>query len=143
MKNLIVSILTLLAFSNAAMSQKSIAKKSSLKTESAKVIVMVNTAKWCPVCMVNGKRVEENVISQLLKNDKCEVIVNDLTDDQTKAKSNEKCEKSGISDIALNNKGTGMIYFINSATKEVISKVSVSQTDSEILKEFEMAISKI
>lgn len=143
MKNLIVAFIALVAFGNVAMSQTTKSKKSQLKTETAKVIVMVNTASWCPACKANGQRVEQNVISQYMKNEKCEIVVNDLSNDETKAASKTKCDNAGITDVASNNKGTGVIYFINSITKEVIAQISVTKTDEEIKKAFEDAISKV
>jgi len=140
MKNLIVALIALVAFGNVAMSQT---KSKTVKAETAKVIVMVNTATWCPACKANGKRVEQNVISQYIKNDKCLIVVNDLSNDETKVKSKTECDKAGITEVANNNKGTGVIYFINSVTKEVIAQISVTKTDEEIKKAFDDAISKV
>lgn len=143
MKNLIVAFIALVAFGNVAMSQTTKGKQIQTKAETAKVIVMVNTASWCPACKANGQRVEQNMISQYMKNDKCEIVVNDLSNDETKAASKTKCDKAGITEVASNNKGTGVIYFINSVTKEVIAQISVTKTDEEIKQAFEDAISKV
>jgi len=64
MKNLIVAFIALVAFGNVAMSQTTKGKQTQASAETAKVIVMVNTALWCPACKANGQRVEQNVISQ-------------------------------------------------------------------------------
>lgn len=143
MKKLIVVVVALIAFGNVAVSQTKKVDQNQTKVETAKVIVMVNTATWCPVCKANGSRVKQNVISKYLNNNKCEIVVNDLSDEDTKATSSEKCNKAGILNVANNNKSTGIIYFINSITKEVIAQISVSKTDEEIIKAFEDAISKV
>lgn len=143
MKSLLVALIALVAFGNVAMSQTTKRKQTQAKAENAKVIVMVNTASWCPACKANGKRVEQNVISQYIKNDKCEIVVNDLSNDETKAASKTKCDKAGITEVASNNKGTGVIYFINSVTKEIIAQISVTRSDKEIKQAFEDALSKV
>lgn len=142
MKKLIVAIIAIFAFANVAVSQSNETVKAS-KTESAKVIAMVNTASWCPACKANGQRVEKDIISQYMTNEKVEILVNDLSNKETKAVSKEKCMKAGVAGIASKNKGTGMIYFINSETKEVISKISVTESNEDIKQAFEKAISKV
>lgn len=139
MKNLIVAMIALIAFSNASMAQTT--KEKTAKT--AKVIVMVNTASWCPACKANGKRVEQQVISNYMQNNNYQIVVNDLSNDDTKAVSKTKCAEAGISGVALNNKGTGVIYFINSQTKEIISQISVTKTSEQIKNAFDSAIKTI
>lgn len=141
MKAITLSIVALIAFANVATSQTKTSSES--KTETAKVIVLVNTASWCGTCRANGQRVKENVISQYMKNEKCHIVVNDLSDDASKEASKEKCEKAGITAVAENNKATGVIYFIHSETKEVLAQVSVAKTDDEIKKVFEETLAKI
>ena len=140
MKNLILAFVALVSFGNVAFSQ---AKNQKQKAVATKVIAMVNTAKWCPACQANGKRVEQNVISKYMTNNKCQVVVNDLSDDNTKAASKANCDKAGITSVASSNTSTGVIYFINSSSKKVISQVSVTKTDKEIQKAFDDAIRTI
>lgn len=140
MKNLILAFVALISFGNVAISQIKDQKK---KVETGKVIVMVNTATWCPACKANGQRVEKDVISQYMNNSKCQILVNDLSNDQTKSASKKSCDKAGITEVASKNNATGVIYFINSTTKKVISQVSVTKTDKEIKKAFDDAIQTI
>ncbi len=143
MKKLIVAIIALVTFGNVALAQSMNGKQSPSKSETAKVIAMVNTASWCPACKANGQRVEKDIISQYMNNDKVVILVNDLSNKESKASSKEKCMQAGVSSIASKNKATGVIYFINSETKEVISKISVTETNEDIKQAFEKAISKI
>lgn len=140
MKKSILSIIVLLAFGITAQAQT---KDKTIKAKTNKVIVLVNTAKWCPACKANGQRVEENVVSQFMSNSKYQIVVNDMSDDKTKATSKAKCKKAGIAKIAESNTITGVIYFINANTKEIISQVSVVKTDEEIKTAFENAASHI
>lgn len=138
MKNLILSLIALVTLGSVAF-----AKNNSEPASAKKVIVMVNTAKWCPACKANGERVEKNIISAYMNNEKVQVVVNDLSDETTKAASKEKCEAAGITSVAEDNNGTGMIYFIDSETKKIISEISVTKTDDEIKAEFEAALARL
>ncbi len=116
---------------------------TSATNETPKVIVMVNTAKWCPACKANAKRVEENVLANYMKNEQCHIVVNDLSTEETKNASRHECEKAGITEVAANNPATGVIYFISPATKQVVSQISVTKTNEEIIKAFEQALRTI
>lgn len=140
MKNLILAFVALISFGNATFAQT---KDQKTKIETGKIIVMVNTASWCPACKANGQRVEKDVISQYMNNSKCQILVNDLSNDQTKSASKKSCDKAGIAGVASKNNATGVIYFINSTTKKVISQVSVTKTDKEIRQAFDDAIQTI
>jgi len=140
MKKLILTVITFIAFANVSMSQST---NSASNSDVQKVIVMVNTASWCPTCRANGKRVEENVISNYKKNNMFQIIINDLSNKETKAISKVNYTKAGISEIAKNNKGTGVIYFIDAKTKKLISQISIAKTNNEISKAFDDALSVI
>lgn len=105
--------------------------------EGKHVIVMINTASWCGVCKANGPRVEMNVVSKYMANDHYTIVKNDLSDDQSKKTSLEECTKVGIQEVAQENKYTGIIYFIDPASKQVFDSVSVSKTDTEIMAVFD------
>lgn len=128
----------LVAFVNVSLGQT-----KANKVSETKVIVLVNTASWCTACQANGKRVEQEVISAYMGNNKCQIVVNDLSDEKSKTASNENCSKAGIAKIAKANKATGMVYFINSKTKEIIGQISVIKTTEEIKAAFDKAISTI
>lgn len=107
-----------------------------------KIIVMVNSASWCPVCQANGSRVEKNVISQYMNNNKYQIVVNDLSNAETVAKSKISCKKAGIEKVAETNTGTGTIYFINNKTKQIVAQISVSKSDEEIKEAFNSSLKK-
>lgn len=139
MKSIVLMIVAILTIGFNGISQTD----SQQKSESKQLIVMVGTASWCPVCRANGSRVKENVISKYMSNEKVQIIVNDLSTDESKAKSKESCEKAGIVSVSQKHTATGMIYFIHPVSKEVISEISVAKTNEEITKAFEEAIAKI
>lgn len=133
-------MITFIAFANVTISQ---ATNSTSNTDVQKVIVMVNTASWCPTCRKHGKRVEENVISDYRKNNMFQIIINDLSNKETKAVSKVNYTNAGLTEIAKNNKGTGVIYFIDAKTKKLISQISISKTNNEISKAFDDALAVI
>lgn len=107
------------------------------------LIVVVNTASWCPVCQKNGPRVEKELLSDFMKNDSYQIIVNDMSDESTIMKANEKLSAAGIADFATEHKGTGVIYFIHPESKEVLDKISVRKSTEKIKAAFESALSEI
>lgn len=139
MKKVALMIVAIIAIGLNGISQT----ETKQKPETKQLIVMVGTANWCPVCRANGPRVKENVISHYMSNEKVKIVVNDLSTDESKAKSKETCEKAGIADVSQKHTATGMIYFIHPVSKEVISEISVAKTNEEITKAFEEAITKI
>jgi len=57
--------------------------------------------------------------------------------------STASCKQAGILKVADNCQTTGVIYFINDKTKEVISQVSIVKTNEEIISAFNEALAKI
>lgn len=138
MKNVITSIIMLLIVATSTTN----AKNTITKEKEAKVIVMVNTATWCPACVGNGARVEKEILSSYMKNPDVSIVVNDLSNDETKKTSKASCEKAGITNIAEANKGTGVIYFVDAKTKKMISQISVTKTTEEINAAFKNVLEK-
>lgn len=138
MKNVISSVLMLLIVVTSTAN----AKKVIVIEKKAKIIVMVNTATWCPACAGNGARVEKEVLSSYMKNPKVSIVVNDMSNDETKKTSKASCEKAGITNVSQANIGTGMIYFIDAKTKKVLSQISVTKTTEEINTAFKNVIEK-
>lgn len=112
------------------------------QSEKAKVVVLINSASWCPACKEHGPRVEKNIVPDFMETKACEIVVNDLTDENSKAKSAESLLKAGVLEFANENKMTGMIYFIDAKTKQLISSISVAKTDDEIKKALKDVLAK-
>jgi hypothetical protein len=100
-----------------------------------KFIAVVNRAKWCPACKANETRIMAEVIPMVKKMDDVEIVLNDLSDKASKAKSKMTIEKMDIYDIVKNKKATGVIYIVSVADKKVIKEISVSETTETILNE--------
>ena len=107
----------------------------------SKVIAVVTKADWCPTCKVHGARVVTEVLP-LYSEPQVKIVVNDLTDKQTKATSRITLVSEGIVKATSKSNTTGEITFINATTKKIISKISVAKSNAEITKAFDEAIKK-
>jgi hypothetical protein len=138
MKNLIFIYVFLFSINNVSLAQVG---NNENQSGNKKLIVLVNTAKWCPVCKANGPRVEKNVLSKYRENKDYQIMINDLSNKDTKKASEQEYVAAGIQEVAKSNKGTGVIYFIDYKSKRLISMISVAKTDEEIIYAFDKALS--
>lgn len=132
MKQLIFAVALVMGLSFAASAQNT----------QPKVIALLTKASWCPVCQANGPRFMKDVMPMVKKNIEVQMVMNDLSNDETKATSKAMLEKAGIYQFALKNPGTGMLYFFDAESKQLISKVSLAQSNEEIEKAYQEALSK-
>lgn len=108
------------------------------KTE--KVIAVVNKADWCSTCVKNEERAQTAFMNANKDGDVL-FVVNNVTDDDTKAKSLVILEKAGINKDAMAKlKSTGVVYFFNVETKEYISSVSLKKKDAELVSAMNKAL---
>lgn len=103
----------------------------SMAQSSAKVVAVVNHAEWCPTCVGNGERAQV-VFMENNQDEAIHFIVNDLSTDETKKASADKLKKHGLQDAMKANKSTGVAYFFDAESKELINKVSVAKTNEEL-----------
>ena len=132
MKQLICAVALVMGLSFSASAQKA----------QPKVIALLTKASWCPVCQANGPRFMKDVMPMVMKNKEVKMVMNDVSDKKTIAMSKDMLDKAGVYDFAEKNPGTGMLYFLDGKTKELISKVSLAQTNEEIKKAYMEALSK-
>ncbi|MDR0792331.1 MAG: hypothetical protein LBE82_03410 [Chitinophagaceae bacterium] len=115
---------------------------ANAQNASPKAIALLNKASWCPVCQANGARVEKDLMPMLMQDKNILLVMNDLSDDKTKAASKEMLNKAGIASIAKKNTGTGMLYFIDAKSKKVISSVSIAEPNEKIMMTYKEALAK-
>ena len=132
MKQLICAVALVLGISFAVSAQNS----------QPKVIALLTKASWCPICQANGPRFMKDVMPMVMKNKEVQMVMNDVSNDDTKATAKPMLEKAGIYEFTEKNPGTGMLYFINARTKKLISKVSLAQSNMEIQEAYQKALSK-
>ncbi len=107
------------------------------------LIVVVNTANWCPVCQKNGPRVEKELLSDLMDDEHYQIIVNDLSNEETKSNSQELLAAAGLKNFTAENNGTGSIYMIDPQSKKVLDKISVRKSTEKIRAALKEAHSNI
>jgi hypothetical protein len=126
-KTFLLSLLLIIFFGSTALAQSN-----------AKVIAVVNHASWCPACVGNGERAQA-VFTENNKDNAIQFVVNDLSTDETKQKSAYELEKLGLSEAMEAHKRTGIAYFFDAETKELINQVSVAKTNDEIVAALQTA----
>jgi len=104
---------------------------SSFAGTGAKVIAVVNHASWCPACQNNGERAQVAFMENN-KDGAIQFVVNDLSTDESKAKSVAELKKVGLDKAMAEFKGTGVAYFFDAESKKLINQVSVAKSNEEI-----------
>ena len=61
--------------------------------EGRKVIAVINKADWCPVCQSNGEKIMKEVMP-MFEQTNVQFVMNDLTNDSTKADSKMKLNEA-------------------------------------------------
>lgn len=120
MKTILTSLVLVTFFSVSLMAQSG-----------AKVIAVVNKADWCPTCEKNGER----AMAALMENNKdgvMQLVVNDLTNKETKEKCAVGLKKAGVDQAIAKFNSTGMVYFFNAESKKLIKQISVAKSDQEL-----------
>lgn len=140
MKNVIIKsmFVSLLVFSFTALFASVKTQPKQTKEIEPKVFAVINKADWCPTCQANGARIMSEVIPAC-KNLKVKFLPNDLTNDQTIAKSGEGLKKNKLAVAVQSVKSTGVILLIDAKTKKIIKEISVAKPSAEIIKEITLA----
>jgi hypothetical protein len=126
-------------------------KSTQSTTVERKIIAVVNQANWCGVCKANGERFGNTIMPYATKG--LTIVMNDLTDETTIAKSKAELKKSSIykAIYKTNRKGvgrmmqvcgfvhdkdrtmaSGIVTFIDANTLNVLNETSISISDSEM-----------
>lgn len=112
---------------------------TSFTTNNAKVIALVTKASWCPVCQKNGDRMAKEVFSTYMDG-KLKVIMNDVSDDNTKKTCSKEITENKLQAIADKCTMTGIITLVNVKSGKVISSISVAKSTDEIKKAIDEAL---
>lgn len=120
-------------------------------TVEPQIIAVVNSANWCGVCKANGERFGSNILPYVAKG--LVVVMNDLTDEKTIAKSKADLKKMGLYKQIYKTKRkgvgrmmqacgmihgkdkqmvSGIVVFIDAKTLKVLSETSIAITNAEM-----------
>ena len=108
------------------------------KSATPKVYAVINRADWCPACQANGDKVM-NEVMPACKNLNVKFVANDLTNEQTIAKSTLELKKNKVFNAVKETKSTGLILLVDAKTKKVIKQISVTAPAEEIIKQITAA----
>jgi phage tail sheath gpL-like len=92
---------------------------------------VVNQADWCSVCKTHGQR----AFGAFMENNKegaISIVLNDVTNAESKKKSSVELTKVGLNEAMSNYKASGVIYFFDAATKKPITQITVANSNEEI-----------
>lgn len=94
--------------------------------EGRKIIAVINKADWCPVCQSNGEKMMKEVMP-VFEQSVVQFIMNDLTNEATKADSRMKLNEVKIFDAIKKINATGLLILVDAATGKVLEKISVAE----------------
>ncbi|MBS3770726.1 MAG: hypothetical protein V5A47_13280 [Bacteroidales bacterium] len=126
-KSIITSFILMFIFSMSVMAQSQ-----------HEVIAVINKADWCPVCEKNGERAME-ALKGSNEDGAVKFIGNDLTDEETKAKSKEKLKEYGLYEKMKSYNETGVVFFFDTESKELIDKISVAKSSRKLAEAVQKA----
>jgi hypothetical protein len=92
-------------------STASVAKVDMPPASTAPMLALLTKADWCSVCKANGGRVTE-VLAKGVAQGNYELVVLDITDDQTTAAGQKVVDEKGLTEVASGN-APGTIVFID------------------------------
>jgi ketosteroid isomerase-like protein len=94
--------------------------------EGRKVIAVINKADWCPVCQTNGEKMMKEIMP-VFNESNVQFVMNDLTNDATKADSKMALDKVKAYDAVKKISATGWLLLIDAETGKLLEKISVAE----------------
>jgi dihydropteroate synthase len=137
MKNVVIKSL-LFAFIAILGSSIFFSANAQSKTTSPKVYAVINRADWCPTCQANGAKIM-NEVMPACKSLNVKFVANDLTNEQSIAKSTTELKKNKLFNAVKETKSTGLIILVDAKTKKIVRQISLAKPAEEIIKEITAA----
>lgn len=104
---------------------------------------MVTRANWCPTCRANEGKIKNELLPAYTNSKDVTVVINDVTNKRTKAKSKPVLQAAGVYDISLKEQSTGLISIINPLTGSILKRLYVSFSLTEMEKAIADALALI
>ena len=101
--------------------------------EGRKVIAVINKADWCPVCQTNGEKMMKEVMP-VFNESNVQFVMNDLTNDATKADSKMALDKVKAYDAVKKISATGWLLLVDAETGKLLEKISVAEPVEKLVK---------
>jgi hypothetical protein len=104
---------------------------SAMAQSKSKSIAVINKADWCPVCEEHGKRAMKALKSNN-KDGTIQFVANNLTNAETKEESAKSLKRHGLYKKMKSHNNTGVVFFFDAETKELINKISVAKPNKKL-----------
>ncbi|MDR3695337.1 hypothetical protein [Mucilaginibacter sp.] len=117
------------------LSVKIFAQMPAADMSKAKVIAVVNKASWCPVCKAHGQNAGMVMMPYMKQG--LAVLMNDLSDETTKAASVKGLKSAGVYPAVKGVKETGVVIFVDAKTHKKLGETTIAISDEELKKEIE------
>ena len=108
---------------------------------SGPMVALLTKADWCSICKANGARVTE-LLGSVAHDGSIEILVNDITDDATAARSNANLAERSLEPVAAG-ASPGTIAFIDPKTRRRVAEVTVAHQNEEIMMVVGLARSRL
>jgi thiol-disulfide isomerase/thioredoxin len=108
-----------------------------------KLVVMVTRANWCPPCRANEGKINNELIPAYSTSNDVAVVINDITNKKSKARSKPVLQSAGVYEISLQEQATGSIAIINLANGKIVNRLHVVYDTERIKKAIADALAGI
>lgn len=103
---------------------------SAAASHAAPMVALLTKADWCSICKANGARVTE-VLGKGAKEGQYALVVNDITSDESSARSNGPIAAQGLTEVAAR-AGPGTISFVDPRTHKRLAEATVAHQNEEL-----------
>ena len=104
---------------------------------------MITRANWCPTCRANEGKIKNELLPAYSNSKDVAVVINDITNKRTRAKSKPALQAAGVYDISLKEQATGLVIIINPLTGSILKQLYVSNSLPEMEKAIADALARI
>ena len=101
--------------------------------EGRKIIAVINKADWCPVCQANGEKMMKEIMP-VFNESNVQFVMNDLTNDATKADSKMALDKVKAYGAVKKISATGWLLLVDAETGKLLEKISVAEPVEKLVK---------
>ena len=101
--------------------------------EGKKIIAVINRADWCQVCRTNSEKMMKEVMP-VFNASNVQFVMNDLTNNDTKASSKAKLEELKVFDAVKSTKTTGLVLLVDTGSGKLLEKISVAEPAQKLVE---------
>ncbi|UXP32598.1 thioredoxin domain-containing protein [Reichenbachiella agarivorans] len=105
---------------------------SQVNAQSTDLYIVINEATWCPYCKANGQRIHQ-LIDEYTEGKQIVVLSNDVTDGETKKKTEPQLEEMGVLYYMKNHKEAAVIFVFDAKTKKIAEKFSIKTDNKKVI----------